>query len=97
MGEEGKMINTPQVIFVDPDHIERDLASPVIRGLVEQHYTIGPAMLWQDAPGSDPKLALIMIPAPVTKINRLRLLCLAASTVMLIALVSIEIYKMVNL
>lgn len=52
----------PTLFYVDPDNTKRDLTSPEMKGLIEQGYTIGPAMLWQDQKGQPPKLALIMVP-----------------------------------
>jgi hypothetical protein len=54
---------TPILHIVDPDNIKKDLADPVMQGLMSQGYTVGPAMLWQNAQGESPKLALIMVPA----------------------------------
>lgn len=56
--------NTPEIVRLDPDNLQRDLAGPALRDLLSRGYTCGPAFLWQEAADGPAKLCLLMMPPP---------------------------------
>ena len=100
MGAKEDKMNTPQVFYIEPDEIKRDLESPSMKGLIRQGYTIGPAMLWQESKGQEPKLALIMVPTPTpekTKIEKVAMIVSIAAMSLLSGLMIYQVIRMATI
>lgn len=65
-------MDKPQVIKVRPDHIDEDMQSPVISGLLERGYVIASVIILEDPrrpEGDRVRLGLIMVPPPEASVD----------------------------